>query len=157
MSRSKARVCPLCGGRLAIVTELRDVRVGKRAVRVRDRFARCSDCGEELYAPGQMEATQLRAANHIREEDGLLMPEEIRALRLDLGLTQQAFERLLGVGPKTVVRWERGTVFQNQATDALLRVIRDVPAAAGFLAERNGVQLGALQRRKSVVARPPSP
>jgi len=143
MTRSRAQICPLCGGRLAIVAEARDVRVGKRTVRVRDRFSRCSDCGEEFYAPGQLEATQQRAAHGIREEDALLMPEEIRAIRLCLGLTQEAFERLLGVGPKTVVRWERGTVFQNQATDALLRVIRAVPAAAGFLAEHNGVELGA--------------
>ncbi|HSW30647.1 MAG TPA: type II TA system antitoxin MqsA family protein [Longimicrobiales bacterium] len=153
MSRSKARVCPLCGGRLAIVAEVCDVRVGKRSVRIPDRFTRCSDCGEELYAPGQLEATQQRAAYCIREEDGLLMPEEIRAIRLDLGLTQHAFERLLGTGPKTVVRWERGTVFQNQSTDALLRVIRAVPAAAGFLAERNGVEIGARPGPERIGAR----
>ena len=153
MTRSKAQVCPLCDGRLAIVAEVRDVPVGKRVVRVRDRFSRCSDCGDEFYAPGQLEATQQRAAHRIRAEDGLLMPEEIRAIRVDLGLTQQAFERLLGVGPKTVVRWERGTVFQNQATDALLRVIRAVPAAAGFLAERNCVEIETLPGRERVGAR----
>jgi DNA-binding transcriptional regulator YiaG len=43
------------------------------------------------------------------------------------------FERVLRVGPKTVVRWERGTVFQNRATDTLLRMIRDVPAAREYL------------------------
>lgn len=148
MTRSRARVCPLCGGRLAIVAEARAVHVGKRTVRAHDRFCRCSDCGEEIYAPGQLEATQRRAASRIREEDGLLMPEEIRAIRLDLGLTQRSFERLLGVGPKTVVRWERGTVFQNQATDALLRVIRALPAAAGFLSERHGVELGVPSVRR---------
>jgi HTH-type transcriptional regulator/antitoxin MqsA len=140
-------VCPLCGGRMAPVSGPRDVSIGKRVVRVQDRFWRCSHCGEEFYAPGQMEATQRRASCHIREQDGLLMPDEIRRIRIDLGLTQQAFERLLGVGPKTVVRWERGTVFQNHATDALLRVIRAFPDAAGFLAERHGVELGTPLRQ----------
>jgi len=133
--------CPLCDGRLTRIAEMRDVPIGKRVVRVLDRFARCTDCGEELYAPGQMEATQRSASDLIRMEDGLLLPAEIRALREALGTTQHAFERLLGVGPKTVVRWERGTVCQNQATDSLLRVIREYPAAAAFLAERHGVAL----------------
>ncbi len=133
--------CPLCDGRLVRIAEMRDVPIGKRVVRVLDRFARCTDCGEELYAPGQMDATQRRASDLIRKEDGLLLPEEIRAIREALGLTQHAFERLLGGGPKTVVRWERGTVCQNQATDSLLRVIRAFPAAAAFLAERHGVAL----------------
>lgn len=138
--------CPVCEGRLAHIAELRDVTVGRRVVRVLDRFARCTDCGEELYAPGQMEATQRRASDLIRKEDGLLLPEEIRAIRDGLGLTQRAFERLLGVGPKTVVRWERGTVFQNQATDSLLRVIRAFPGAAAFLAARHGVALADAHR-----------
>ena len=58
-------------------------------------------------------------------------------IREGLGLTQQSFEQLLGVGPKTVVRWERGTVFQNRATDSLLRVIRAFPEAARFLGDHH--------------------
>lgn len=147
MSKPRSHpTCPICDGRLVRIAERRDVSIGKRVVRVLDRFARCTDCGEELYAPGQMEATQRRASDLIRKDDGLLLPEEIRAIRVGLGLTQRAFERLLGVGPKTVVRWERGTVCQNQATDSLLRVIRAFPAAAAFLAERHGVPLtGAIR------------
>jgi len=78
------------------IAEKRDVTVGKRVVRVLDRFARCTDCGEELYAPGQMDATQRRASDLIPKQDGLFLPEEIRAIREALGLTQHAFERLPG-------------------------------------------------------------
>jgi len=38
------------------------------------------------------------------------------------------------------VRWERGTVFQNAATDALLRVIDRFPGVVGFLAELHGLE-----------------
>ena len=138
---STARACPLCGGRLVAVSEVREIRIGSRAARVRDRFQRCAGCAEELYEPGQMAATQRRASDRIRAEEGLLMPHEVREIREQLGLTQQALERLLGVGPKTVVRWERGSVFQNRATDSLLRIIRAFPAASQFLAERHGVAL----------------
>ena len=145
--------CPVCGGMLSPVSEIREVRLGSRSTRALDQFFRCQECGEELYAPGQFSATQCRASDLIRQEEGLLLPAEIRQIRENLGLTQRAFEELLGVGPKTVVRWERGTVFQNKSTDSLLRIVREVTGAAEYLAAQNGVELAApsieVVRRKS--------
>jgi HTH-type transcriptional regulator/antitoxin MqsA len=106
---------------------------GKRSVDVTGDFSRCERCGESFHPPGEMNAILRAAAIKIRAADGLLTPSEIRAIRLGLGLTQAAFERMLGVGEKTVVRWERGTIPQSAATDTLLRVIRDVPQAAAYL------------------------
>ena len=133
--------CWMCDGVADLVTEEREVRIGSRTACVPEEFFRCRECGEEFYLPSQMDASQIRAADRIRAEDDLLEPAEIRAIRESLGLTQRKFEILLRVGPKTVVRWERGTVFQNRATDTLLRVIREFPEAARFLAERSGVSL----------------
>lgn len=82
-----------------------------------------------------------RASDAIRQAEGLLSSEAIRDIRKGLGLTQQVFERLLGVGPKTVVRWEKGTVFQNRSTDSPLRIIDALPESARFLARLHGVQL----------------
>ncbi|MBA2245904.1 MAG: type II toxin-antitoxin system MqsA family antitoxin [Gemmatimonadetes bacterium] len=120
---------------------MREVQIGQRSAVVEDEFFRCIKCGEELYAPGMMDAVMRRAAEKIRREEGLLIPAEIRAIRERYGLTQTEFERLLGVGPKTVVRWERGTVFQNAATDALLRLLDANEENARLLAERHGVTL----------------
>lgn len=148
--------CPNCGGRLEAVVEEREIRVGDRSARVLDEFARCAACAEELYAPGQLDATLRRTSDAIRESEGLLLPAQIRALREALGLSQRAFEELLGVGPKTVVRWEKGTVFQNKATDALLRVVSEYPEVARFLAARHGVELaGAAPSRRPGRARQP--
>lgn len=60
-----------------------------------------------------MDAVLRRAADQIRDEEGLLGPHEIRAIRERYRLSQADFERLLGTGPKTVTRWERGTVVQT--------------------------------------------
>lgn len=38
-----------------------------------------------------------------------MTPNEIRDIRIDLGLTQDAFARKLGVFNRTVQRWEAGT------------------------------------------------
>jgi len=143
MSRNRVpEPCPVCGGSLAHVREVRAIRIGHRTTVAPDAFSRCTGCGEELYAPGQMEAVQRRASAQIRKDEGLLLPGEIREIREGLGLSQHVFERLLGVGPKTVVRWERGTVFQNRATDSLLRILRAFPQAARFLAARHGIEVG---------------
>jgi HTH-type transcriptional regulator/antitoxin MqsA len=119
--------------------EEREVSIGTRSAHVMDRFLRCSGCGEAFYLPGQMDATLSRASEAIRKREGLLTPVEIRTIRIRLGLSQHGFEQLLGVGPKTVVRWEKGTVFQNRATDSLLRVVAEFPEVARFLARLHGV------------------
>ena len=134
-------ICPVCAGSLSSITEEREVRIGKRSARVPDSCFHCSVCEEDFYAPGQMDATLRRASDAIRQEEGLLTPGEIRAIRRRYGFTQTALEQLLGTGPKTVVRWEKGTVFQNRATDSLLRVLDAFPETASFLAQLRGATL----------------
>ncbi len=141
--------CYLCDTRLEAVREDRELRMGRRTAVVLHEFLRCPSCEEEILLPEQMDAVQRRASAAIRREEDLLLPEEIRQIREGMGLSQESFERLLGVGPKTVVRWERGTVFQNKATDTLLRVLRALPDTALFLAERNGIVLQQAMRSAS--------
>ena len=141
MIRLDASNCPLCEGALEKRSEIRDIHLGNRTATVPHSFYRCDSCGENLYTPGQMEAVQMLASDKLRDEEGLLRSSRIHAIRTRLGLAQHQFEQLLGVGPKTVVRWEKGTVFQNGATDSLLRLISDVPGAAPYLARMHGVDL----------------
>jgi HTH-type transcriptional regulator/antitoxin MqsA len=132
--------CHVCGGDVRLAREPMEIQIGQRATKVAAERMRCDSCQTEFFLPGQMEAAQKLAAEQMRAEEGLLSPAEVRAIRDQYGLSQADLEKMLGVGPKTVVRWERGTVFQNKSTDALLRVLRDVPAAAEYLANRGGVQ-----------------
>lgn len=131
--------CVVCGGTTARGNHAFDVRIGRRTVAVPGEYERCTGaCGEFYFAPGEMDAVMRHASDVIRSEENLLTPAAIKAFRVRAGLTQVQLEVLLGAGPKTVVRWEKGTVIQNGATDTLLRVIRDVPAAFQFLMrERN--------------------
>lgn len=139
MTRIEER-CSLCGGRASQVRDRVNFAIGRRSVPVEVELFRCSDCGEVFYTPQQMQAAQRSASDEVRRQDGLLSPSEIRAIRVQCGLTQSEFERLLGVGPKTDVRWEKGTVFQNKSTDTLLRILREVPEAVSFLADLRQVK-----------------
>jgi DNA-binding transcriptional regulator YiaG len=84
---------------------------------------------------------QRRASTAIREQEGLLQPEEITAIRESLGLSKADFERLLGSGEKTAVRWEKALVFQSQHANELMIALREVPEFAEHLARRRGIQL----------------
>ena len=133
--------CAVCGGAARRVTETRPISMQGQTVSAPDDFYRCDSCGEEFYKPGMMDATLRAGADAARAAGGLLTPAEVKAIRTGLGLTQPEFERLLGVGKNTAVRWERGTVSPGAAADALLRLVARDPGNARFLAERHGVAL----------------
>jgi DNA-binding transcriptional regulator YiaG len=63
---------------------------------------------------------QERLADSYRQAVGLLGSEEIRGLRQDKGLSQQALADALDVGIASIKRWESG-VIQSKSMDTLLR------------------------------------
>lgn len=133
--------CPICDASGNRVRERREVTVGRRSVEVEHERYRCPECGEEWYTPDQMTRAQELAAREIRAAEGLLAPEAIRGIREALELSQADFERLLGFGPKTVGRWERGTVIPNASSDLLIRIVGSFPEVVRFLALKSGVAL----------------
>lgn len=139
-----AILCSACGSaETVVVRENRPVLVApNQEVQVPDEFTRCTTCGEEFYTRPQSLAASRARTGALRAAEGLLTPNEIVAIRQCLGLTQEQLERALGVGAKTVVRWERGTVRQSKAIDAILRIAPAFPDAFAFIASRNGIVLG---------------
>lgn len=133
--------CPQCGGSpVREVVARRESLVGRWTAEFEDRFCACDACGEEFYDPEQADASFRKAADSVRAKVGLVPPERIRALRERYGLSQAQLERLLGIGAKMVVRWERGTVLPSLAASRLIEVLDDVPVAVFIkLAAKRGV------------------
>lgn len=129
------RRCPACGGRVReslapLVASLR----GQNVQVVGIPHGLCSGCGEAYLGIDEMEQLQKAAVDQERQAHGLLQPDEIRSLRAELGnISQARLERLLGVGAKTVVRWEKGTVFQSATADRLMRLLRAMPQLVDVL------------------------
>lgn len=132
--------CLTCEAEASVIRELREVTIGRRTVSIEEEFFRCVTCGEEFFLPEQMDRSQRLAVDKIREQDGLLTPEEIKRIRRKYAVTQTELETVLGIGPKTVVRWERGTVCQGRAVDTLLRTLDRFEFAFWYWAEQRGVQ-----------------
>ena len=58
-----------------------------------------------------------------------ISPEEIRAIRTDLGLSQVEAGKLLGGGPRAFTKYEAGTVKPAASVVALLRILEANPSA----------------------------
>lgn len=132
-------VCPVCGARAIEKThDPVDVEASERTYYVTGfEYERCTACGESFFFAGQDVSLGMAASALARADLRLLSPEEIRELRHSLGLTQADLEMLIGVGPKTVGRWERGLYSQNKTADTLLRLLAAHPeliAETGFVA-----------------------
>lgn len=84
----------------------------------------------ELFLDGEaLELLDKVKARHM----GLLLPEEIKALRLRLNLSQREMSELLHIGEKTYTRWENGRERPSQSLNLLLRALRDGRLDAAYL------------------------
>ncbi len=136
------RVCPRCAGEEAHVVREDETAKSKDGVEVSyiDEFSRCATCEHEFYTKAQSLAHSRAIAAAIRSREGLYTPAQIAAIRQSLHLTQTQLERAMGLGAKTVVRWERGTVTQSRAANSLLWIADNYRPVFLALAMQNGVQ-----------------
>jgi HTH-type transcriptional regulator/antitoxin MqsA len=91
---------------------------------------KCEACGR-LFFDNDADA-QVRHA--LREQLGLLQPDQIREQRNALGLTQAQLAKALRVAPETISRWETGGIIQTAAMDRLMRLYFTLPEVRSSLA-----------------------
>lgn len=100
---------------------------------------RCQNCGELVLDS----AANRQITEALRQQLGLLAPEEIRANREALGMTQRQLAARLGIAEATLSRWETGGQIQQRALDRLLRLYFAFDAVRAALAEDHVVDLGS--------------
>jgi putative zinc finger/helix-turn-helix YgiT family protein len=84
----------------------------------------CAVCGEALW-DNELDGANLKKAYAVfKEQNGLLSSDQIKRIRNKYGLSQRAFAKLLGVGEKTITRYENGAI-QDKAQDNLIRLMDD--------------------------------
>jgi DNA-binding transcriptional regulator YiaG len=75
--------------------------------------------GEELLTEEAIETIEATKARYM----GLLMPQEIKEMREQLGMTQQKISELVQAGDKSWTRWETGKARPSRMINVLLRLI----------------------------------
>ena len=126
--------CVLCGAEgVEELTGMRSVPVGAYSLELKDRFMQCSSCGERFHSRAQSKAFDESVVEARRQHEGLLSGSDIRRIRNSVALSQSQLEEALGIGPKTLVRWENNVGVQGKAIDDVLRLIELDPDNLRFL------------------------
>lgn len=81
----------------------------------------CAICGQELSGDGLIDEELKIFRDKYRESNGLLTSAQIKKIRSQMKLTQREFAVLLGMGEKTITRYELGQI-QEVAMDNLMRM-----------------------------------
>lgn len=128
-------ICVTCGSKEIAETSIdRTVNVGRYEVQILDdRVMKCSSCGEEFQTGPQAKEFDRKLVAARRKVEGVLSGDEIRRIRLSLGLSQVEFESALGIGAKTVVRWESNLTIQSKAIDDVIRLVAFDPDNLRYL------------------------
>lgn len=92
----------------------------------------CRVCRHEISHPETDNENLLKAYREYRRRYNLLQPDEIAAVRTKYGLSQRAMARLLGWGPITIQRYERGAL-QDTSHNQLMISMRDPSFVLGLL------------------------
>ena len=140
--------CEECGREVEtkVVTKKEIFEVCGEPVEVDARVLVCAECGEELYCEEFDNATLIDAYNEYRRRHKLLLPEEIKKIREQYGLSQRSFAKLLNWGDKTICRYENGSI-QDKAHNSLLLFLREPENMRAYLTD-NEIVLDERQKLK---------
>ncbi|MBQ9004504.1 MAG: type II toxin-antitoxin system MqsA family antitoxin [Eggerthellaceae bacterium] len=129
--------CIECGATLDVTSEPIDMEFRGENLTIRGvEHYKCPDCGEIAFDSAMDSSYEREVDSEYRRRCGLLSPQEIRSFRNDLGLTQEQFQILLGVGKLSVCRWETGRLAQSKTVDNLIRAYKSCPRLVSEALER---------------------
>ncbi len=120
------KYCPVCDKEqeIIIIEKQETYPVKGVDIEVQAHVCTCSVCHEEIWDPDLDDENLILAYQEYRKQKGLLAPEEIKAIRQSYGLSQTAFAKVLGLGEKTIARYENGSL-QDEAQNNLIFLASD--------------------------------
>jgi HTH-type transcriptional regulator/antitoxin MqsA len=151
-------VCPECEkGHLTASTYADDFQHNGELLRVEGlQCYLCDQCGADPVFADQVRRNHRLVADAKRRADGLLVGDEVRAIREKFGLSQQEAAALFGGGVNAFSKYERGDVIQSDAMDRLLKLVSARPALLDALRTMTA-DTSARPRLAYRVAEPRSP
>ncbi len=121
--------CPFCEQETQIekIFQQEKIDIRDETILIDRYYYRCVECGEEfeIYTEDSEDPYD-KAYREYRRRKGWVQPEEIKEFRENLGLTQQRFSDLLGIGIATLNRYENGAL-QSEATNRLISLSMNDP------------------------------
>lgn len=142
------RQCPACKqADMVEATREKHFYPNGEQLTVQLRISRCPACGAELIDSQQRKENLLRLSARKAHYKGLLIGEEILALRVRYGITQQNAARIFGKGKIAFSRYENEASYPDAGTTKLLKLAMEMPAVIKKLADDAGVELPLWEAR----------
>ncbi|MFI3169895.1 MAG: type II toxin-antitoxin system MqsA family antitoxin [Faecalibacterium sp.] len=131
--------CPCCDQLVAtkIIEKNEIFTVKGKEIEIVSQIATCVICGEELFDEHLDGANIVRAYDKYKQEMNLLSAQEICEIRKKYSLSQALFAKILGLGEKTITRYENGAI-QDVAQNNLILLMRTPSNFKKLLAECEG-------------------
>jgi len=136
--------CPICEQETEInkIIESDEIDIRGEIISVEKEYFHCQKCDEKFEnLHPEMDYMDF-AYREYRRRKAWLQPEDIKVFRDSLGLTQQQFSDILGIGVATLNRYENGSL-QSEAHEQLIRFFVDDPSLI----------LGVLNRKPNLLTK----
>lgn len=127
-------LCPLCGeGMLHEKISHLSTSYSGVTQNVKIHSSVCNECCVETTTSAQSLKNKRSMTAFYKTVDKLLSGEEIKKIRLRLGLTQAQAAKIFGGGTNAFAKYESNDVTQSFAMDKLLRIADRFPQAFEFI------------------------
>jgi HTH-type transcriptional regulator/antitoxin MqsA len=87
----------------------------------------CNESGESIHTGEDMKVSDAALTALKIKVENLLSPEDVRRIRLKMGLTQRQAGTLIGGGPNAFQKYEAGEVTVSKGISNFLRVLERHP------------------------------
>lgn len=133
-------ICTECGHELVKVsTPLEEELRGEKYIINGIERYECPKCGNYEIDLNMADKLSADIWKQYREKHGILSPEQIKKIRIDLGITQTDLEAMLCVSHPTVSRWETGMYVPSAQSSRELEALENIPSFADYLMEKSEV------------------
>lgn len=119
-------ICPVCEQIRNIDIDTREEThiIKNQEVSATIEVSQCRECGNEFVTDEQMTKNLEKFRAAYRNNNHIISPEEIKALRDTYGVSQKALGKILNFGELTINSYEQG-VLPSGAHNNLLKLIKD--------------------------------
>lgn len=127
-------ICTECGSKLVRVDTplIEELRGEEFTVKGIERYE-CPECGNYELDLDMMDKLSASIWEQYRKKHRILSPEQIKKIRINLGITQTDLEAMLCVSHPTVSRWETGMFVPSMQSNRELELLRDCSDSANYL------------------------
>ena len=124
---TKAPTCPETGKPMVRDTRPMTVAFKGHSITIDMPGWYCDDSGESIHTGEDMKVSDAALQTLKIKIENLLSPEDVRRIRVKMGLTQRQAGTLIGGGPNAFQKYEAGEVTVSKGISNFLRMLERHP------------------------------